>query len=83
MFNALLKEVIFPDYMKISRVCPIFKKGSRTRPSIYRLVSIIPVLEKLLEILVYDHLSSFLENNNGSFENGRSTVVDAMDDLVG
>lgn len=86
-FNALLKEGIFPDCLKISRVCPIFKKGSCTQPSSYRPVSIIPVLGKLLEILVYDQLSSFFENNNYlcpaqyGFRKGRSTV-DAMDGLV-
>lgn len=86
-FNVCLNEGIFPDYMKISRVCPIFKKGSCTQPCNYRPVSIIPVIGKLLEILVYDQLSSFFENNNYlcleqyGFRKGRSTV-DAMDSLV-
>uniref|UniRef100_A0A1B6M019 Reverse transcriptase domain-containing protein n=1 Tax=Graphocephala atropunctata TaxID=36148 RepID=A0A1B6M019_9HEMI len=85
--NYLLRDGIFPEQLKISRVCPIFKSGPKDQPQSYRPVSVIPVLGKLIEILVYKQITSFWEDCNllnpsqYGFRKDRSTF-DALDQLV-
>lgn len=86
-FNLCLSEGVFPDELKISRVCPIFKKGPKNKPESYRPISIIPTISKLFELLVFDQISSFFEENNllslsqFGFRKGKSTT-EAIDKLV-
>ena len=56
-----MKEGIFPDKMKLSKVIPIFKKGSKVAIENYRPISLLPVFSKILERLVYNRLSYFLK----------------------
>lgn len=85
--NNLLKDGIFPDELKISRICPVYKKGPKDQPQSYRPISIIPVLGKLIEVLVYNQLFSFFDRNNifnssqFGFRRGKSTT-NALDELV-
>lgn len=86
-FNLCLLDGVFPDELKVSRVCPVFKKGKKDIPDSYRPISIIPVVSKLFEILVFDQLNSFFESNNFlsmsqfGFRKGKCTS-DAIDKLV-
>ena len=68
IFNLSLKEGIFPDKMKIAKVIPIFKKGLKTSVENYRPISLLPVFSKLLERIVYNRLSEFLNENNVLYE---------------
>uniref|UniRef100_A0A1B6MVF9 Reverse transcriptase domain-containing protein n=2 Tax=Graphocephala atropunctata TaxID=36148 RepID=A0A1B6MVF9_9HEMI len=85
--NKLLQEGTFPDKLKISRVCPIYKKGPLDQPMSYRPVSVIPILSKIIESLVHNQVSIFFEHNNlfnssqFGFRKGHSTI-DAIDNLV-
>lgn len=85
--NQLLKNGNFPDELKISRVCPIYKNGPKDQSQSYRPISVVPVLGKLIELLVYDQIYSFLENHNilnqsqFGFRKGKSTL-DALDNLI-
>ena len=49
--------------MEIARVTPIFKKGSKPDINNYRPISVIPVVSKVLEKLVYDQLYHYLNDN--------------------
>ena len=42
----------FPDAFKIAKVKPLFKKGSKTDPSNYRPISLLPLLSKVFERVV-------------------------------
>ena len=42
----------FPDACKIAKVKPLFKKGSKTDPSNYRPISLLPLLLKSLKELL-------------------------------
>ena len=44
----------FPDACKIAKVKPLFKKGSKTDPSNYRPISLLPLLSKVFERVVFD-----------------------------
>ena len=58
--NLSLSSEIFPSSFKKARVKPLYKKGSRLEVGNYRPVSILPVLSKILERAVNDHLNDYL-----------------------
>ena len=53
----------FPGTCKITKVKPLFKKGSKTDPSIYRPISLPPLLPKVFERVVLDQTEQFLGLN--------------------
>ena len=55
LFNLSLEEGIVPSEWKEANISPLFKKGSRNKPEHYR-----PVVCKLLETLIRDHMVEFL-----------------------
>ena len=57
IFNQSIDTGIFPDEWKSARIVPLFKKaGSRSDPSNYRPISIIPVVAKVFERIIFDQL---------------------------
>ena len=61
IINLSLSTGIFPDAMKVAKVVPIFKNnGSNTVMKNYRPVSLLPVMSKILERIVYNRLFYFL-----------------------
>ena len=50
----------FPDACKIAKVKPLFKKGSKTDPSNYRPISLLPLLSKVVERVVLNQTEEFL-----------------------
>ena len=77
--NISLAYGVFPDKPKITRVTPIFKKGSNTMVTNYRPISVLPCFSKLLECKMYNRLYKFLLENNilyrkqFGFQNAHST----------
>ena len=61
IFNLSFQTGIFPDYLKLSRVTPIFKKGSHADVSNYRPISITNPISKILERLMFNRMVSFVE----------------------
>ena len=53
-----------PNDWKIARVVPLFKSGNRQEMNNYRPISILPVISKIAEKVVYHQLSSYLDANN-------------------
>ena len=68
-FNNCLATGKFPTALKISRVTPIYKKGSKEDPSNYRPISIIPVFATIFEKLMKKQLADFFERNNILYSN--------------
>ena len=64
--NYLIK--IAPDIFKISKVTPVFKTGTVTDPGNYRPIAVLSPFAKILERLVYNQLSHFLEKENILFK---------------
>ena len=61
--NLSIKLGSFPDSCKIAKLKPLFKKGSKTNPSNYRPISLLPLISKIIEKLIHEQTSSFLSNN--------------------
>ena len=60
LFNKSLKSGIFPDDWKCARVIPLFKQGDASDLNNYRPISVISVVAKVFERIVYDQLYNFL-----------------------
>jgi Reverse transcriptase (RNA-dependent DNA polymerase) len=58
IFARSLREGSFPFYWKISQIIPIFKDGDRRNIENHRGISIISLLPKLFEKIVYDTIFS-------------------------
>ena len=63
MVNLSLIAGIFPDAWKTARVTPIFKEGLKTDPNNYRPISVLPLVSKLIERIVFNQLYQYLNNN--------------------
>ena len=76
IFNMSLSTGKFPDSWKAGRVAPIYKDGSSSENSNYRPISVLPVVSRLFEKLMYDQLYTYLSNNHLLFtgQSGFSTV---------
>ena len=61
--NLSMTLVSFPNTCKIAKVKPLFKKGSKTDPSNYRPISLLPLLSKVFERVVLDQTKEFLSLN--------------------
>lgn len=82
LINDAFKNGEFPDFLKISRIMPIFKKGDKHDPANYRPISILPVLSKIFEKLLLSRLTDFLksfdvinENQHGFLKNKNTTTA--------
>ena len=63
-----IESGIFPDCWKIARVAPIFKSGSTEDRSNNRPISVLPVVSRLFEKLIYDQLYEYLDSNKHLFK---------------
>ena len=61
--NLSMASGSFPDACKIAKVKSLFKKGSKTDPSNYRPISLLPLLSKVFEKVFLDQTEEFLSLN--------------------
>ena len=63
--NLSIKTSSFPDCCKTAKLKPLFKgKGSKTDPKNYRPISLLPLISKIMERVIYDQTELFLSKNN-------------------
>ena len=53
-----------PDNLKIAKVIPVYKKGEHFLPGNYRPISLLNVIDKILEKIMYTRLYSHLQANS-------------------
>lgn len=91
LINVSLITGFFPQNCKIAKVKPLFKKSDRTDPGNYRPVSLLPTVSKLIEKVVSEQLTNFLEKNNivcnrqYGFRKNKSTklaLIDFINDCI-
>src|SRR5271156_5063928 len=87
IFNLSLEQSIVPDKLKIAKVIPIFKKGDIHEPSNYRPISLLSIINKLLEKVVYKRLNSFFDKHHilydhqFGFRKNHSTVLTVLETI--
>ena len=57
--NLSIHNAVIPDEMKKARIVPLYKKGKRTCVGNYRPVSILPVLSKVIERVIYNQVEAY------------------------
>ena len=66
VINLSLIQGTIPDDLKSARVVPIFKRNDRTEVGNYRPVSILTIISKIFEKVVYDQVESYLDQKKAS-----------------
>ena len=86
LVNVSQATGVFPENGKIARVIPIYKnKGSKQLYENYRPVSLLPILSKIIERLIYNKLFDFLVrydiifDSQYGFRTGHSTTHATLD----
>ena len=81
IFNQSIVSGIFPDEWKFSKVIPLFKQGERSDLNNYRPISVIPVVAKVFERIIYDQLYDYftvhklISSHQSGFRPLHSTVT--------
>ena len=65
IFNTSIEIVAFPVIWKIARATPIYKEHEKSEKSNYRPISVLPVISRLFEKLIYDQLCQYLRRYRG------------------
>ena len=61
--NEAILSGKFPDSLKLSNIVPVHKKKDPTDKCNYRPVSILPLLSKVFEKIMYDQLYIYMNNS--------------------
>ena len=62
--NISILSGLFPSDCKIAKLKPLHKKGLKTNPENFRPISLLPLISKIIERIVYDQVDNFLLQNN-------------------
>ena len=62
--NLSITSEKFPDPCKVAKPKPLYKKGSLTEPCNYRPISLLPLIYKVIEKVIHDQTSTFLNSKN-------------------
>ena len=68
--NEAIRIYKFPDSLKLSDITPVYKTLD---PSDYRSVSVLPLLSKVFEKIIYEYWENFLSNLLCDFQKAHST----------
>ena len=85
IFDQCFVIGIFQEKLKLACVTPILKANSKLALTNYRPISLLPVVSKLLEQLIYKRLSNFLDKSKivyyhqFGFQNKKSTSTAILD----
>ena len=81
IFNQSISQGVFPDDWKSARVAPLFKQGDRDDLNNYRPISVISIVAKVFERILFDQVYTYLEEHNSickhqsGFRAAHSTVT--------
>ena len=79
IFNRCILEGIFPNALKLAKIIPIHKGDSQFETSNYRPISLLPIVSKIFEKLIFNRLNDFLSKhkilspNQFGFQKSNST----------
>ena len=64
LINLCIRRNVFPRCLKIAKVVPVFKRGSRTNLSSYTPISLVPTFSKVFESVLEVQITAYFEDNN-------------------
>ena len=62
--NLSISQGVFPNACKVAKLKPISKKGKKTDPSNYRLISLLLTISKIIERVIHDQTNAFLSDED-------------------
>ena len=62
--NLSINNGVIPRELKLARVIPIFKSGNMSHFNNYRPISVLPVLSKVLERIIYTRLIKYFDSED-------------------
>ena len=69
IINQSLLTGIFPDSLKLAKVAPVFKKDDPHLTDNYRPISLLPVISKVFEKVVFRQVYDYFDENNLLYKN--------------
>lgn len=63
LINICIAQGQYPDELKVARVIPIHKSGRKDDLDNYRPISVLPMMNKIVERIIYNRLVHFLDRN--------------------
>lgn len=63
IFTECFSETCWPSIWKSARIVPVHKKDSKSKPSNYRPISLLPVIAKVFEEIIVQELCEHLDDN--------------------
>lgn len=88
LFTKSISSGEVPSEWKKANVAPLFKKGERCQPGNYRPVSLTSHVCKVLEGIIKDHITKYLNTNNSitssqhGFVKGKSCLTNLLEYLT-
>ena len=64
IFKNILETSSYPDIWKRANVTPIFKKNDKQVIKNYRPISLLPIIGKIFEKIIFNNLYNYLNANN-------------------
>ena len=71
IINQMLSNGIFPDKLKIAKICPIYKKYDENLFTNYHPISLLPAISKIFEKIIYKLIYAFFKEKK-LFFNGKN-----------
>lgn len=82
IINLCFSSGLYPELWKVSRICPVPKKGDKRCGENFRGISILNSLSKVVEIILYDRLFRYMEGSISFCQHGfvprRSTTSNLL-----
>ena len=77
-----LNSSTIPSEWKVHKICPIHKKGSILEANNYRPISLLCIISKIMEAIVFDKVITFIETKISvaqfGFRKGRSCLMNLL-----
>ena len=62
--NLSIKLTFFVDKYKVAKIKPLYEKGLKTELNSIRLISLLPLVSKVIELIIHDQIMNFLSDKN-------------------
>ena len=62
--NLFIKFSHFPKDCKVAKLKPLHKKGTKTDPKIFRPISLLPIVSKIIEKVIHNQTMKYLTENS-------------------
>ena len=91
IINLSFSEGRVPDKLKIAKVIPIFKKNEKHNPNNYRPISLLSIINKIMEKVMYKRVIDFLKKHKiiydyqFGFRQGHSTnqaLIEMIENII-